>query len=209
MKNQKNKDLFLCHIDGEYTKYLKEFDPHVQHNYDNNRNKKPYVGIVLNINGKNYFAPLTSPKEKHLKLRDSDPTTFKIKHNNEFIGSVLLNNMIPVKLEHVSRIEISQVKDRVYRKLLTKDYQILTNNRDNIINKANVLYDNVIQNRSPYFTKVSCDFKKLERACDNYLSKGKLYQIDFSFNKSETERVKYYSYNVLVNGVRADEALNE
>ncbi|MCU9998274.1 type III toxin-antitoxin system ToxN/AbiQ family toxin [[Pasteurella] aerogenes] len=91
----KKKNLELFHINGDYVKYLKSFDNNVQNNYDNSVRKKPYVGVVLNMNGKDYFAPLTSPKDKHLKLRDSDPTTFKIKHNGKFIGSVLLNNMIP------------------------------------------------------------------------------------------------------------------
>ncbi|MFZ7217909.1 type III toxin-antitoxin system ToxN/AbiQ family toxin [Avibacterium avium] len=62
------KRLDLYYVDGDYIKYLKSFDNNVQHNYDNNKNKKPYVGVVLDMNGKYYFAPLTSPKDKHLKL---------------------------------------------------------------------------------------------------------------------------------------------
>ncbi|MFZ7129250.1 type III toxin-antitoxin system ToxN/AbiQ family toxin [Avibacterium avium] len=166
------KRLDLYYVDGDYIKYLKSFDNNVQHNYDNNKNKKPYVGVVLDMNGKYYFAPLTSPKDKHLKLRDSDPTTFKIKHNSKFIGSVLLNNMIPVKKEFISRININLVQDKVYQTLLRKDYQVISNNRDKIENKAKVLYKNVIERNNPYFSKVSCDFKKLEIACDNYLRKN-------------------------------------
>ncbi|MFZ7230985.1 type III toxin-antitoxin system ToxN/AbiQ family toxin, partial [Avibacterium avium] len=41
------KRLDLYYVDGDYIKYLKSFDNNVQHNYDNNKNKKPYVGVVL------------------------------------------------------------------------------------------------------------------------------------------------------------------
>lgn len=209
----KNKDLDLYHINGDYVKYLKSFDKNVQNNYDNNKNKKPYVGVVLNINGKNYFAPLTSPKDKHLKLRDSDPTTFKIKHNGKFIGSVLLNNMIPVNREYVSRVDINSVQDKVYKNLLRKDYQVITNNEDYIENKAKVLYKNVIEQNNPYFSKVSCNFKKLEAACDNYAefkkNYEKQYKVEFSFNKEQTEKLGQKSYDVLVNGLRADELLKK
>ena len=205
----KKKNLELFHINGDYVKYLKSFDNNVQNNYDNSVRKKPYVGVVLNMNGKDYFAPLTSPKDKHLKLRDSDPTTFKIKHNGKFIGSVLLNNMIPVRKEFISKIDINSIQDRVYQDLLRKDYRVLSANKDNIENKANVLYKNVIERKNPYFSKVSCDFKKLESACDNYSQhiqkQDKLYQIDFSFNKEQSEKLGNKSYDVLVNGVKADE----
>lgn len=212
-ENVKKTDLDLYHIDGDYVKYLKSYDSNVQNNYDNNRNKKPYVGVVLSINGKDYFAPLTSPKDKHLKLRDSDPTTFKIKHNGKFIGSVLLNNMIPVQKEFISRIEINSVKDKVYKTLLRKDYQVITNNKNSIENKANVLYENVIERSNPYFSKVSCDFKKLEIACDNYAefkkNLDKKYKIEFSFNKELSENLGQKSYDVLVNGVKANELIKQ
>lgn len=162
------RNLELYHINGDYVSYLKSFDNNVQNNYDNTEHKKPYVGVVLNINSKEYFAPLTSPKAKHLKLRNSDPTTFKIKHNGKFIGSVLLNNMIPVRKEFVSKIDINAIQDKVYRDLLRKDYRVLSANKDNIENKAKVLYENVTERNNPYFSKVSCDFKKLEAACDSY-----------------------------------------
>lgn len=79
--------------------------------------------------------------------------------------------MIPVKKEFISRININLVQDKVYQTLLRKDYQVISNNRDKIENKAKVLYKNVIERNNPYFSKVSCDFKKLEIACDNYLKR--------------------------------------
>jgi len=31
------------------------------------KEKRPFIGIILKINDINYFAPLSSPKEKHKK----------------------------------------------------------------------------------------------------------------------------------------------
>ena len=47
-------------------------------------------------------------------------------------------------------------------------------NQENIVNKANVLY-NLCLNDSGYKGKVRClDFKKLERICDKYNNHGNL-----------------------------------
>ncbi|QIW15270.1 hypothetical protein A4G20_02410 [Pasteurellaceae bacterium RH1A] len=164
----RKRNLKLYHINGDYVNYLKSFDSHVQHNYDSERNQKPYVGIVLSVNGKHYFAPLTSPKEKHLKIKNSDPTTFKIKDNTKFYGSVLLNNMIPVKTCHLIAFDISEIKDLNYKNLLNREYQIISKNETLIRAKANTLYNSVISKSNAYFCKVSCDFQQLEIACDHY-----------------------------------------
>ena len=59
----------LYEIDSDYIKYLSSFEQHLF------RNKKvtqvftrKYIGIVLKINGFDYFAPLSSFKEKHKRL---------------------------------------------------------------------------------------------------------------------------------------------
>jgi len=217
----KRSNLDLYHIDSDYIKHLQKFDNHVQNNYENAINKKPYVGVVLSINDRFFFAPLTSPKEKHLRLRDSDPTTFKIKHNGKFLGSILLNNMIPVKQSNVTKIKIEGIEEPYYKGLLRKDYQVIVNNQDTIKHKASILYKSVVNKESKYFTKVSCDFLKLEKACDSYQTKeantstalseqqkslNKSYKIEFVYNKEDKTR---YSYNVLVNNVQASEAIKQ
>lgn len=165
----KNRSLKLYYINGNYIKYLKLFDNHIQNNYDNAKNKKPYVGIVLNVNGRNYFAPLTSPKDKHLKIKNSDPTTFKIRDNNKFYGSVLLNNMIPVTEDNVILFDIAEITDKNYKNILNREYEIISKHKEIISNKATVLYNAVISKSNAYFSKISCDFEKLEMACDSYV----------------------------------------
>ncbi len=51
--------LKFYNIDDEYIKYLYQFDKKVPYNKNN---KRPYIGIVLEIKGTKYFAPMFSPK---------------------------------------------------------------------------------------------------------------------------------------------------
>ena len=53
-------------IKDEYINYLKKYDAKV---VDNKKGKRPYVGVVLEIDGIKYYTPFTSPKEKHRKMK--------------------------------------------------------------------------------------------------------------------------------------------
>ena len=56
--------LKFYNIDDEYIKYLYQFDKKVPYNKNS---KRPYIGIVLEIRGTKYFAPMFSPKQQHSK----------------------------------------------------------------------------------------------------------------------------------------------
>lgn len=59
---------FYC-ADDEYCDFLRKSDPCVPYTMDKKRNR-PFVGIVFSINGYKYYAPLTSPKPKHLAMKN-------------------------------------------------------------------------------------------------------------------------------------------
>ncbi len=56
------------HIKEEYIDYLRSFDSNVAINKNESR---PYVGVILEIGAIKYYAPFTSPKSKHLKMKNS------------------------------------------------------------------------------------------------------------------------------------------
>ena len=83
--------LRIYEIQPAYIDYLSEFAPHLFHNKKaGQNNERKYIGIVLQINGHNYFAPLSSFKEKHKKMKDS-LDFIKIKT----FAVINLNNMFP------------------------------------------------------------------------------------------------------------------
>ena len=77
-------------IKDEYINYLKKYDAKVA---DNKKGKRPYVGVVLEIDGIKYYTPFTSPKEKHRKMKNTKD--FR-KINQGIYGAINFNNMIPV-----------------------------------------------------------------------------------------------------------------
>lgn len=98
------KNLYLYRIDEEYSKYMYEENNKVMKNFDTKRGR-PYIGIVLEISDINYFAPMSSSKEKH-KLMKNNLDFIKI--NNGRDGIINLNNMIPVPLVCCEKIDINQ-----------------------------------------------------------------------------------------------------
>ena len=56
------------------------------------KNKRPYIGVLFEIDRKKYLAPLSSPKPKHLTMKNS--LDF-VKINQGKFGVINLNNMFP------------------------------------------------------------------------------------------------------------------
>lgn len=73
------KVLKIYYLDENYINYLRKFDTKVAYNKNQTR---PYIGIVYTFNGFNYFAPLSSPKPKHLKMSEKAMDIFKIDNGN-------------------------------------------------------------------------------------------------------------------------------
>ena len=83
-------------VNIDYIKYLHTIDSRVQYNpnrQDAYTENRPYVGILLSVNGKDFFAPMEHPRPAHQKLKNN-PHIFKIDGGR--YGLVGLNNMLPV-----------------------------------------------------------------------------------------------------------------
>lgn len=78
-------------IDAQYTDYLRTFDSKVPMEHAGQRHR-PYIGIVLEIHQSLFFAPMSSPKKKHLTMHSLD--IYKIQDGK--LGIINFNNMIPV-----------------------------------------------------------------------------------------------------------------
>ena len=82
------------------------------------KRSRPFIGIVLTLNDYDYYAPLTSPKPKHLHMKNQ--VDF-LKINGGVWGAINFNNMIPIhsdQLEHID-IRILPTDDKA-----TVDYKI-------------------------------------------------------------------------------------
>ena len=148
-------------IDDKYIEYLHKFDSKVPFNKNN---KRPYIGIILDINGTIYFAPMFSPKQQHTKYK-ANVTHIKIGEN---LGIIKLNNMIPVNKRNLKYIDFKKIEDEKYKNLLIQQNNFIQINTEKIRKQANKLYRFVIEDKKEFFVNLCCDFKLLEIKCKEY-----------------------------------------
>ena len=173
--------LDLYKADAKYLQYLRTFDKKVLMNHGIDR---PYLGVILTLTTNNqtieYFAPLSSPKNKYISMKN---TIDFIKINNGKLGVINLNNMIPLANNTYSKIKINSLTDKKYKTLLRKQYNWIIANQKTIITKAKDLHNKMIAYDSTLNTfeiKVKsrcCDFLLLEGICNKYTNQTQNTQI--------------------------------
>lgn len=156
--------LKFYNIDDQYIEYLYQFDKKVPFNKNS---KRPYIGIILEINGITYFAPMFSPKQQHSKYK-ANATHIRIGEN---LGMIKLNNMIPVNKENLKYINFNDIQDKKYKNLLIQQNNFIQSNADDIRQTAEKLYKFVTIDKKEFFIKLCCDFKLLEEKCKYYKKK--------------------------------------
>ena len=93
----------IVKVDSKYCDYLRQFDNKVPYNAFN-KELRPFLGILFIVNDVEYFAPLSSPKEKHKTLKN---TLDLLKIDNGNLGVINFNNMIPVKNDNYTDYDLS------------------------------------------------------------------------------------------------------
>lgn len=165
-------NLKMVIIDSEYCDYLRKFDNKVMYNMSKKSNR-PFIGILFNIGNIEYFAPLSSPKPKHLTMKNK-VDFFKIKNGE--LGAVNFNNMIPVTKENYTIINLNENTDKIekdkYLKLLHEQLKWLNENVYQINRNSYKLYNLYNDNKLPeVIRKRCCNFKMLESKCIEYNAK--------------------------------------
>ena len=155
----------IYNIDEDYIKYLKKYDSKVPNNKSELR---PYIGIVLNISGIKYYAPLTSPKQKHLKMKN-DKDFRKI--NGGTYGAINFNNMIPVEDKYVYEKDICNESDIQYKNLLLNQLRHINKDAKTILKVASELRELYLKNES-ILTKHEMDIKS---RCCNFILLEQIY----------------------------------
>ena len=131
--------------------------------YGTQRKPKFLCGIVLQVNEKDYYVPVSSFKEQK-------PDNFLIRAaNGKVVSSLRFNYMFPVPRNLVSERPISTEPDRAYRSLLAQELEYCIKHQDDIRKLATRTYKRVLGGYNPGLIANSCDFQLLEKACLNYV----------------------------------------
>ena len=103
-------------IKDDYIQFLRAFDTKVA---ENKHESRPYVGVVFQIGAIEYYAPFTSPKPKHQRMKNGKD--FR-KINQGKYGAINFNNMIPVPRSALILKNINAEPDQQYRRLLQNQF---------------------------------------------------------------------------------------
>ena len=149
-------------VDAKYCDYLRKFDSCVPYVTDKKKNR-PFLGVVFSLNNFLYYAPLSSPKEKHLRMKNQIDF---IKIKGGALGAINLNNMIPVFKPYLTAVDVESVSDLKYKNLLNNQltWCNISLNKKNILKKTARLYHLIVENNaSPALIKRTCNFSILEK----------------------------------------------
>ena len=142
------------------------------------KENRPFVGIIVVLENKKYCIPLTSPKEKHKKMKNDVDFSKILDKNQNIIGALNFNNMIPVSYTLITPIDITPKRsdtpnECIYKTPLNNQLDWCNDNYDNITKKANKLYEFVTKTPEKSYNLVSrcCDFQKLEKILEKWLEK--------------------------------------
>lgn len=156
-------------VNSDYCDYLRRYDNKVAYN-KNEKELRPFIGILFKIDTYEYFAPLSSPKPKHKSMKNT-LDFLKIKKGE--LGAVNFNNMIPVNPTNYALIDLDKksltVNELKYQKLLKEQLAWLNANYNQVKNKSFKLYQLYNNGRLPQNIRLRCcNFKLLEEKCAEY-----------------------------------------
>lgn len=153
-------------IDENYIQFLKTIDGQVPDvKYDSNN--KFVCGVVLNINGVKYYAPVSHKTDKQ-------QTNLQIFDNGVPISTIRFSFMIPAFDEVLTYKNFKDIakNDPSYADLLHAEYSYCSFYEQDIKDKAFSVYK-IGCNKKHRLNYTCCDFKKLEEHYMEYKSKIK------------------------------------
>ena len=157
-------------VDADYCDYLRKSDPCVPYTMDKKSNR-PFVGILLKIHGMSYYAPLSSPKAKHLNMKNQIDL---LKINGGVYGVINFNNMIPIHSNSIRPIVLTvsstdTLSDIQYKGLLSNQLTWCNANKNIIVAKAQKLYETIKSNHArEALAARCCHFSKDEEQLKQY-----------------------------------------
>lgn len=166
------KKFKIVKIDYVYCDYLREFDSKVSYNAGLKK-LRPFVGVLFSVGNYEYFAPLSSPKEKHKKLKN---TLDLIKIKDGEYGVININNMIPVTNKCYEEFDLSKKsnnkKENFRIILMNNQLRWLNSHKSEIYAKSKLLYNLYKKDKLPKNVKDRCcNFPLLENKCEKYMYK--------------------------------------
>lgn len=166
----------LVHVDSKYIRFLFSADSRVMYNKGQRR---PYIGILFEVRGHKYYAPLTHPKEKFKTMKNTEDF---MRIEGGKLGAINFNNMIPVVDSAVKHINVADYSDEKYRMLLISQISFFDVHATSIVDKATKLYLAYISKKLRKQVADRCvNFKVLEK-------QSKKYDPNFKYDEAKAKK---------------------
>ena len=133
---------------------------------DYTASRKFFIGVVVAVDGVDYFAPISSNK-------NSSPASFYIIENDRVIATVRMNFMFPVVHGVYKPLDISSLKSTKYRRLVDYEYRFCNKHREKIRALAEFVYRHRAQRNEKIGDCYIVNFKKLEKRSLMWAKKSK------------------------------------
>jgi protein AbiQ len=171
-----SKRFKLYNVNMKYIRNLHRVDDNVPSvSPQAGKQTRPFLGIVVLVNGSKFCIPFTSNSDKKAKNFESmrENITFrKIRDKNgKVLAALNLNNMIPVREEYITEIDLKiRENDRSeiirWKRLCLKELNWCQSNQNEIERLANELY-RIYSSNEPFGKKKIClNFPALEAECN-------------------------------------------
>lgn len=173
----------LVEVSSRYVDYMKQFfsTTILDNKQGNNIHNRKYLGIVFSINDFNYFVPLSSPKksdyEDNGNIKKSTKLVLRmvkiIENKTILIGTLKLNNMMPIPNSEIIPYGLNNETDLKYKKLIIKELDWIQQNTSKIYKSASYLYSlrtkiNMNNNINSKFLNSIMPFKEAEQKCKEF-----------------------------------------
>lgn len=171
-----SKRLKLYNVNLKYIRNLHQVDNHVPSiSPQIGKQSRPFLGVVIMVNGAKYCIPLSSNSAKKNKKLDSMRENITFRKIRDKSGKILaalnLNNMIPIRDEYITPIDLKiktsdSVSIRQWKKLCAKELDWCQANSIEIERLANELHHIYCSGESFQKRKICLNFPALEKECN-------------------------------------------
>lgn len=171
-----NKRFKLYTVNKKYIRALHNIDDNVPSvSPQIGKQYRPFLGIIVLINGSKFCIPFTSnsdKKNKDFEVMRENITLRKISDKNgKVLAALNLNNMIPIREEYLTEIDLKLYPtdtphQRHWKKLCIKELNWCQTHQDEIERLANELYRIYTSNEPFKKRKICLNFPALEEECN-------------------------------------------
>lgn len=185
-----NKRLKLYNVNLKYIRNLHNIDNHIPSiSPQLEKQNRPFLGVIVMVNGSKYCIPLSSNSNNKNKNFDSMRENITLRKIRDKKGKTLavlnLNNMIPIRDEYITPIDLKirssdSISVKQWKTLCSKELDWCQSNHKEIERLANELYNNFCSGVFFQKPKICLNFPALEKECN----KAKSFPDKYQYHKS-------------------------